>query len=92
MQKYNMFIAQIGCAAMGVVAFSIFGPGWVARSSALAASIAFMIYTRSTHPPGTLYIYSLFTRLLKICFSNFWLVIKRNCIFQKLMGSNRSKL
>lgn len=53
LQKYNMFMAQIGCSAIGVAAFSIFGPGWLARSAALAASIAFMIYTRSAHPPGT---------------------------------------
>ncbi|OMO52144.1 Integral membrane HPP family protein [Corchorus olitorius] len=52
-RKYNMFMAQIGCAAIGVLAFSIFGPGWLARSAALAASIAFMIYTRSVHPPGS---------------------------------------
>ncbi|XP_057952700.1 uncharacterized protein LOC131146883 isoform X2 [Malania oleifera] len=51
-KKYNMFMAQIGCAAIGVVAFSLFGPGWLARSTALAASIAFMIYTRATHPPA----------------------------------------
>ncbi|KAG5234075.1 integral membrane HPP family protein [Salix suchowensis] len=37
-------------AAIGVFAFSVFGPGWLARSVALAASIAFMVYTRSTHP------------------------------------------
>ncbi|KAB5531939.1 hypothetical protein DKX38_018609 [Salix brachista] len=36
--------------AIGVFAFSVFGPGWLARSVALAASIAFMVYTRSTHP------------------------------------------
>ncbi|CAN1235358.1 Transmembrane protein DDB_G0269096 [Linum perenne] len=51
-RKYNMFMAQIGCAAIGVLAFSLLGPGWVARSTALAASIAFMIYTRSNHPPA----------------------------------------
>ncbi|KAH9611896.1 hypothetical protein KSS87_002621 [Heliosperma pusillum] len=51
-RKYNMFMAQIGCAAIGVLAFSIFGPGWLARSTALAASLAFMIYTKSTHPPA----------------------------------------
>ncbi|KAE8704371.1 momilactone A synthase [Hibiscus syriacus] len=47
-----MFMAQIGCAAIGVAAFALFGPGWLAKSAALAASIAFMIYTRSTHPPA----------------------------------------
>ncbi|XP_019198065.1 PREDICTED: uncharacterized protein LOC109191840 [Ipomoea nil] len=51
-RKYNMFMAQIGCAAFGVLAFTIFGPGWLARSSALAAAIAFMIYTRAVHPPA----------------------------------------
>lgn len=54
-QKYNMFLAQIGCAAIGVVAFSVFGPGWLARSVALAASIAFMAIARANHPPGKLY-------------------------------------
>ncbi|KAG7019854.1 hypothetical protein SDJN02_18819, partial [Cucurbita argyrosperma subsp. argyrosperma] len=47
-----MFMAQIGCAAIGVLAFTLLGPGWLARSSALAASMAFMIYTGSTHPPA----------------------------------------
>lgn len=47
-----MFMAQIGCAAIGVLAFTILGPGWLARSAALSAAMAFMIYTRSVHPPG----------------------------------------
>jgi len=47
-----MFTAQIGCAAIGVLAFSAFGPSWLARSTALAASIAFMVITRANHPPG----------------------------------------
>lgn len=47
-----MFIAQIACAAFGVLAFSLFGPGWLARGAALAASIAFMIATGTMHPPG----------------------------------------
>ncbi|CAN8264617.1 unnamed protein product [Cochlearia groenlandica] len=51
-RKYNMFMAQIGCAAIGVVAFSVFGPGWLARSVALAASIAFMVIARANHPPA----------------------------------------
>ncbi|KAF6159933.1 hypothetical protein GIB67_033017 [Kingdonia uniflora] len=51
-KKYNMFMAQIGCGAIGVLAFYVLGPGWLARSTALAASIAFMIYTRSPHPPA----------------------------------------
>ncbi|KAL3655309.1 hypothetical protein CASFOL_001095 [Castilleja foliolosa] len=51
-RKYNVFVAQIGCAAIGVLAFSIFGPCWLARSTALSAAIAFMILTRSVHPPA----------------------------------------
>ncbi|CAN4088153.1 unnamed protein product [Withania somnifera] len=51
-RKYNMFMAQIGCAAIGVLAFTIMGPGWLARSAALSAAMAFMIYTRSVHPPA----------------------------------------
>ncbi|KAL4559238.1 hypothetical protein LXL04_031373 [Taraxacum kok-saghyz] len=51
-RKYNMFMAQMGCAAIGVLAFSILGPGWLARSTAVSASLAFMIYTRSVHPPA----------------------------------------
>ncbi|XP_010515108.1 PREDICTED: uncharacterized protein LOC104791007 [Camelina sativa] len=51
-RKYNMFMAQIGCAAIGVLAFSVFGPGWLARSTALAASIAFMVIARANHPPA----------------------------------------
>jgi len=53
-QKYNMFMAQIGCAAIGVLALTILGPCWLARSTALSAAMAFMIYTRSVHPPGKL--------------------------------------
>lgn len=51
-QKYNMFLAQIGCAAIGVLALMMFGPGWLARGTALAASIAFMIVTGASHPPA----------------------------------------
>ncbi|KAJ4890387.1 Integral membrane HPP family protein [Raphanus sativus] len=49
-RKYNIFMAQIGCAAIGVLAFSILGPGWLSRSTALAASIAFMVIARANHP------------------------------------------
>ena len=45
-------MAQIGCAAIGVLALTIFGPGWLARSTGLAAAVAFMMYTRCLHPPG----------------------------------------
>jgi hypothetical protein len=47
-----MFVAQIGCAACGVLALSLFGSGWLARGAALSACIAFMTITGSTHPPG----------------------------------------
>ncbi|KQK13757.1 uncharacterized protein LOC104582693 [Brachypodium distachyon] len=51
-KKYNMFVAQIGCAAIGVLALSLFGPGWLARGAALSACIAFMTITGSSHPPA----------------------------------------
>lgn len=51
-QKYNMFVAQIGCAAIGVLALMLFGPGWLARGTALAASLAFMTITGASHPPA----------------------------------------
>lgn len=52
LQKYNMFVAQIGCAILGVLALSLFGPGWLARGVALSASITFMTITGASHPPG----------------------------------------
>jgi len=52
LQKYNMFVAQIGCAALGVLALSLFGPGWLARAAALSACIAFMTITGASHPPA----------------------------------------
>ncbi|KAL7115127.1 hypothetical protein ACP275_04G165100 [Erythranthe tilingii] len=70
-RKYNMFLAQIGCAAIGVLAFSIFGPGWLARSSALSAAIAFMIFTRSVHPPAAS-LPLLFIDGMKLHHLNYW--------------------
>ena len=52
MQKYNMFVSHIGCATLGVIALAVFGLGWVARNVSLAASVAFMIYSGSFHPPS----------------------------------------
>ncbi|KAJ1294137.1 hypothetical protein BS78_01G122800 [Paspalum vaginatum] len=51
-KKYNMFVAQIGCALLGVLALSLFGPGWLARGAALSACIAFMTITGASHPPA----------------------------------------
>ncbi|NP_001344791.1 uncharacterized protein LOC100192782 [Zea mays] len=51
-KKYNMFVAQIACAAFGVLALSLFGPGWLARGAALSACIAFMTITGTSHPPA----------------------------------------
>lgn len=73
-RKYNMFMAQIGCAAIGVMAFSLFGSGWLARSTALAASIAFMIYTRCTHPPAAS-LPILFIDGAKLHRLNFWYAV-----------------
>ncbi|KAH6755266.1 Integral membrane HPP family protein [Perilla frutescens var. hirtella] len=73
-RKYNMFLAQIGCAAIGVLAFSIFGPGWLARSAALSAAIAFMIFTRSVHPPAAS-LPLLFIDGIKLHNLKFWYVL-----------------
>ncbi|KAG6543146.1 hypothetical protein Mapa_015395 [Marchantia paleacea] len=51
-QKYNVVVSHLGCAAVGVVALAVFGPGWVARAVALSACIAFMQFTGSLHPPA----------------------------------------
>ncbi|OIW19613.1 hypothetical protein TanjilG_18423 [Lupinus angustifolius] len=70
-RKYNMFMAQIGCAAIGVLAFTIFGPGWLARSVALSASIAYMTYTGTNHPPAAS-LPLLFIDGVKLHHLNFW--------------------
>lgn len=73
-RKYNIFMAQIGCAAIGVLAFSIFGPGWLSRSTALAASIAFMVIARANHPPAAS-LPLLFIDGAKLQKLNFWYVL-----------------
>ncbi|XP_057741855.1 uncharacterized protein LOC130960472 [Arachis stenosperma] len=70
-RKYNMFMAQIGCAAIGVLAFTIFGPGWLARSAALSACIAYMIFTGTVHPPAAS-LPLLFIDAVKLHHLNFW--------------------
>ncbi|XP_028763384.1 uncharacterized protein LOC114721702 [Neltuma alba] len=70
-RKYNMFMAQIGCAAIGVVAFTVFGPGWLARSVGLAACVAYMIWTRAMHPPAAS-LPLLFIDGVKLHHLNFW--------------------
>ncbi|CAN6989398.1 hypothetical protein IGI04_002764 [Brassica rapa subsp. trilocularis] len=73
-RKYNIFMAQIGCAAIGVLTFSIFGPGWLSRSIALAASIAFMVIARANHPPAAS-LPLLFIDGAKLQKLNFWYVL-----------------
>ncbi|KAJ1378440.1 hypothetical protein SESBI_47823 [Sesbania bispinosa] len=48
----SMFMAQIGCAAIGVLAFTILGPGLLAKCASVAACVAYMIYTGTVHPPA----------------------------------------
>ncbi|XP_026386148.1 transmembrane protein DDB_G0273707/DDB_G0273361-like [Papaver somniferum] len=86
-KKYNMFMAQIGCAAFGVLAFTVFGPGWLARSVSLAASIAFMTYTGTMHPPAAS-LPILFIDAAKLHQLNFWYVLfpgAAGCILLALM-------
>lgn len=73
-KKENMFLAQITCAAFGVIALLVFGPGWLARSTAVAASIAFMILTRATHPPAAS-LPILFIDGAKLHHLGFWYVV-----------------
>ncbi|XP_027332940.1 uncharacterized protein LOC113847843 [Abrus precatorius] len=86
-RKYSVFMAQIGCAAIGVLAFTIFGPGWLARSAGIAASIAYMIYTNSVHPPAAS-MPLLFIDGAKFHHMNFWYALypgAAGCILLCLM-------
>lgn len=73
-RKYSMFMAQIGCAAIGVLAFAIFGPGLLAKSASVAACIAYMIYTDSVHPPAVS-MPLLFIDAIKFQQLSFWYVL-----------------
>jgi CBS-domain-containing membrane protein len=72
-------VSHLGCAALGVAALAVFGPGWVARAVALAAAIAFMQYTGSLHPPGDLL--TLYTHIKYDAFPLFVSGIKRASAF-----------
>jgi CBS-domain-containing membrane protein len=50
--RWAIFISHIGAAAAGVAALALCGPGWFARAVAVAASVAFMQFTGSLHPPA----------------------------------------
>ncbi|KAL9294228.1 hypothetical protein AtEden1_Chr3g0203141 [Arabidopsis thaliana] len=97
-RKYNMFTAQIGCAAIGVLAFSAFGPSWLARSTALAASIAFMVITRANHPPAAS-LPLLFIDGAKLHKLNFWYALFPGaaacillCFLQAIVGYLKENL
>ncbi|KAL2321936.1 hypothetical protein Fmac_026315 [Flemingia macrophylla] len=86
-RKYNMFMAQVGCAAIGVLALTIFGPGWLARSASIAASIAYMICTNSVHPPAAS-LPLLFIDGAKFHHMNFWYALfpgAASCILLSLV-------
>jgi CBS-domain-containing membrane protein len=93
-----MFTAQIGCAAIGVLAFSAFGPSWLARSTALAASIAFMVITRANHPPAAS-LPLLFIDGAKLHKLNFWYALFPGaaacillCFLQAIVGYLKENL
>ncbi|CAK8563134.1 unnamed protein product [Lathyrus sativus] len=73
-RKYSMLMAQIGCAAIGVLAFTMFGPGWLAKSASVAACVAYMIYTDSVHPPAVS-MPLLFIDGVKLQHLSFWYVL-----------------
>ncbi|XP_020225654.1 uncharacterized protein LOC109807525 [Cajanus cajan] len=86
-RKYNMFMAQVGCAAIGVLALTIFGPGWLARSASIAASVAYMICTSSLHPPAAS-LPLLFIDGAKFHHLNFWYALfpgAASCILLSLV-------
>ncbi|KAK4485697.1 hypothetical protein RD792_008341 [Penstemon davidsonii] len=91
-RKYNIFVAQIGCAAIGVLAFAIFGPGWLARSTSVAAALAFMIFTRAVHPPAAS-LPLLFIDGVKFHHLNFWYTLfpgATGCILLCLIDEGQS--
>ncbi|CAH2064968.1 unnamed protein product [Thlaspi arvense] len=97
-RKYNIFMAQIGCSAIGVLALSIFGPGWLARSTALAASIAFMVIARANHPPAAS-LPLLFIDGAKLQKLNFWYALFPGaaacillCFLQEIVGYLKENL
>lgn len=73
-RKYSMFMAHVGCAAIGVLGFAIFGPGLLAKSASVAACIAYMIYTDSVHPPAVS-MPLLFIDAVKFQQLSFWYVL-----------------
>ncbi|GAQ81777.1 hypothetical protein KFL_000900330 [Klebsormidium nitens] len=50
--KWNIFVAHMGAAIASIAALALFGPGWLARAVGVAASVAFMQFTGSLHPPA----------------------------------------
>ncbi|CAI5935349.1 unnamed protein product, partial [Closterium sp. NIES-65] len=51
-QRKTILIAHVGTALIGVALFCLLGPSWLAKATAVAASIAFMQCTNSVHPPA----------------------------------------
>ncbi|GJP47444.1 hypothetical protein CLOM_g6630 [Closterium sp. NIES-68] len=51
-QRKTILIAHAGTALIGVALFCLLGPSWLAKATAVAASIAFMQFTNSVHPPA----------------------------------------
>ncbi|CAI5496183.1 unnamed protein product, partial [Closterium sp. Naga37s-1] len=51
-QRKTILIAHVGTALIGVALFCLLGPSWLAKATAVAASIAFMQFTNSVHPPA----------------------------------------
>lgn len=51
-QPWNVVVGHVPSALIGVAAFQLVGPGWLAAALAVALAIVAMHLTRSLHPPG----------------------------------------
>ena len=51
-QPKNLFVGQMAAAAIGVTCFVLFGETWYSIAIAVTATILFMMFTGTTHPPA----------------------------------------
>jgi CBS domain-containing membrane protein len=51
-QPWNVIVGHLLSAVIGVAAFQLFGPGWLAAALAVGLAIFAMQMSRSLHPPG----------------------------------------
>eukprot|EP00270_Netrium_digitus_P005705 TRINITY_DN1763_c0_g3_i1.p1 TRINITY_DN1763_c0_g3~~TRINITY_DN1763_c0_g3_i1.p1 ORF type:complete len:152 (-),score=52.60 TRINITY_DN1763_c0_g3_i1:224-622(-) len=52
-QKFNVFVAHIGCALISVLLLLLLGVTPLTKAVAVAACVVFMLFTSSLHPPAS---------------------------------------